>query len=332
MFFRRCAALAALSLFSGCAIHPLPEDTSGVTTTTIVQQIRCETREALRNDIITYLRRFNDPFTDALASRYEADPASIRTFHYNLFKHPKWARVRRVVKLFYDTGVAYTFDLYAAENNNLSGNANFTNALVNPIFALNLSAGANRKRENDRQFTATDTFSGLLKLPEEYCVGRVVHANYIYPITGRIGVDRLVNDFIEVTLFGNLGNKDPKGPPTMADNLTYTTMISGSVNPSVTFTPVGSAFQPLNASLTAAADRTDKHNVTVALALDPTEVVADLDPVRSGLFAPRRAVLAPARGLVIGRRVTGGGTPAEQLAVTVNDQIKSREVKVIPTF
>ena len=332
MSFRRFAAVAALSLFSGCAIHPLPEDTSGVTTTTIVQQIRCETREALRDDIITWLRRFNDPFTDALASRYEADPASIRTFHYDLFKAPKWARVRRVIKLFYDTGIAYNFDLQMTENNNLSGNANFTNALVNPIFALNVSAGANRKRDNDRQFTATDTFSGLLKLPEEYCLGRVVHPNYIYPITGHIGVNRLVNDFIELTLFGNLGNKDPKGPPTMADTLTYTTMITGSVNPSITFTPVGSAFQPLNASLTAVADRTDMHKVTVALALDPAEVVADLDPVRAGFFAPRLAVVAPTRGLVVGRRVTGGGTPAEQLAVTVIDQIKSREVKVIPTF
>jgi hypothetical protein len=341
MSFRRFAALAALSLFTGCAIHPVPEDFTGVRSIDIVNQIRCETRETIRHDIIVWLRKLNDPYSDALALQYETDPASIRTFHYNLFKGAKWVRVRQMIKLFYDTGIAYNFDFDMFEDNNLSGNANFANSMVNPVFALNISAGANRKRENHRTFTVTDTFSGLLtKVPEDYCQGQIVHANYIYPITGRIGVDRLVNDFIELTLFGNLASTadkpgDPGGPPTMGDTLTYTTMITGSVNPSITFTPVTSAFQPTSASLTAVADRSDVHSVAVALAISPTGLT-ELDPVRIGLFTPARVrAVGPAvagSGLVVGRRVTGGGTPSERLAVAVIDQIRSREVKVIRNF
>jgi hypothetical protein len=328
MFGRLFAACAALSLFSGCAIHPLPEDVTGVTTIQIVQQIRCEARDALRNDVIIFLRRLGDPYTDALALQYETDPASIRTFSPNLFRGAKWARVREVVQLFYNTGIAYNFDLDMFEDNNVSANANFANAMVNPIFSLNLSGAVNRKRENDRQFTATDTFSGLLKVTEDYCLGRVVHANYIYPLTGRIGVDRLINDFIELTLFGSLAGKadNPKGPPTMADVLTYTTLITGTVNPQITFTPVTSAFRLTTASISATADRSDAHKVTIALALPP-DVLVDLDPVRGQLYGRRGN-----GGWIVGRRVTGGGSASERLAVAVVDQIKSREVKIVPNL
>ena len=43
--------LATVPLFVGCAIHPVPEDVTGVDTLDIVKQIRCETRQAL-TDII----------------------------------------------------------------------------------------------------------------------------------------------------------------------------------------------------------------------------------------------------------------------------------------
>ena len=80
-----------------------------------------------------------------------------------------------------------------------------------------------------------------------YCDGQLVQANYVYPITGRIGIDRMVHDFVELTLFGSL--TEPKaapgaaGAPTMVDELTFTTAFSGSVNPVVVFTPVTPAFQ-----------------------------------------------------------------------------------------
>lgn len=357
MYIRFFAALAALPLFSGCAIHPLPEDFSGVDTYHIVRQIRCETRETLRKFVITWLEDLGrdhesqrgDPIARRLAYQYENDPDSISTFHANLFPGPQYVQVRNLINLFYDAGIAYNFELTMTEHNDLSGDANFLRPLTRPKFTLGVSAGARRARSNNRNFTVTDTFSFLLtKLNtpvrgRRYCDGQIVQANYIYPIAGRIGVDKLVKSFMELTLFANLGGAGAKpgagGVPTMADKLTFTTTLDASTTPKIVFSPVGTAFQIFDASLTGSVKRTDIHQVTVALAISTTGM-ASLDPFRSFLFSSRRG--APAAGtaeivgprsttsmLVVGRRVTGGGTPSEVLAVLAIDQIKSRELELV---
>jgi hypothetical protein len=324
MCLRLCALTAVVCLLvAGCAIHPLPEDISGVSTYHIVRQIRCETRQTIRQDVISWLSSLNDPLAQKLAQQYQTDPASISNFHYNLFKGPELVRVRQMAKLFYNTGIAYNFDFNISEDNNLGADVSFLKPFTHSQFTLDIAPSANRKRANERVFTSTDTFSYLLtKVPEKYCEGYVVDANYVYPITGRIGVDKLVDDFINLTLFGALaGTKaKPDGPPTMADDLKFTTTLSLSANPKIVYTPVTTAFNIMNASLTGLADRTDVHEVTVALAIDKASV-ADLDPVRAGLF--------PGASLVVGRRVIGGGTSSEKLAVAAIDQLKSREVVVV---
>ncbi len=53
---RACAgALGVAFAVSGCAIHPLPEDVSGVPTYVIVRQIRCEARQAIIENAIGWL-------------------------------------------------------------------------------------------------------------------------------------------------------------------------------------------------------------------------------------------------------------------------------------
>jgi hypothetical protein len=345
-------AAIALSIFAaGCAIHPLPEDVTGVDTYDIVRQIRCEARETIRLEVIRWLNRmaaFGDPLAQRLALRYESDPDSINAFHYDLFRGPEYVRIRSVAKLFYDTGIAYDFDLTMTENNDLEGGLTFKNPFVNPVVTLGVGGAAKRQRSNHRTFVVTDTFSYLLtKLNtpvdgQRYCDGQLVQANYVYPIAGRIGIDRMVRDFINLTLFASLTETKAApgaaGAPTMADQLTFTTNISGSVNPVVVFTPVSSAFQLTNATLTAGAGRSDIHKVAVALAITPSGM-AELGPVRSYLFSGRgaRTVVGAARGgrggtpVIVGARVTGGArTPSEALAVIAIDQLKSREIQLIP--
>jgi hypothetical protein len=333
MFRRIVIAFAGFSLFSGCAIHPLPEDVTGVSTYHIVRQIRCETRDTVRKIVIKWLSRLDDPLAQKLAAQYESDPASIRGFSYKLFNTPALVRVRDMAKLFYDTGIAYNFNFDITENNDLSTNISFLRGLPHSVFSLDAGAGAKRKRENQRVFTVTDTFGFLLtQVPEKYCEGFVVDAHYVYPITGRIGVDKLVTDFIDLTLFGALaGTQDkPDGPPTMVDNLTFTTTVSASATPKIAFTPVGDAFHLASADFTASADRTDAHSVAVGLAIATGDAV-ELDPIRLGLLAPKRAGLGPARnGLVVGRRITGGGSPSERLAVAAIDQFKSQDFRIVP--
>lgn len=336
--------LAASVLSSGCSIHPLPEDVTGVSTYHIVRQIRCEARDTLQKIVIKYLHRLADAYRidefEQLASQYEADPSNIRTFHYNLFKGPALAEVRSAVKLFYDAGLAYSFDLTMTEDNNLSTDLSFLKPLTNSQFTLGLHGAGNRTRTNQRTFTATDTFSGLLtKVTEPYCQGKVVGPNYIYPIAGRIGTDKVIADFIDLTLFANLAGGDAKpgvggSPPTMADKLTFTTTVTGSVNPAIMFTPVSDAFQVASASATGLADRMDVHQVTVGVAISPSGVT-ELGSLRSFLFSPSRvtAAVGPAdkiarSPLIVGRRIIGGGTPSELLAVVAADQAKSPEVQV----
>src|SRR5262249_43302822 len=158
----------------------------------------------------------------------------------------------------------------------------------------------------------------------------------VYPITGHIGIGKLIRSFIELTAFANLAGKDAKpgggGAPTMADKLTFVTTVNVSATPKVEFAPLGEAFQLANASLTGSAVRSDTHQVTIGLAIDPGALV-HLDPLRSFLFSTGRGAPSPVgartgRGLAgnvyIGQRVTGGGTRAEALAVLAIDQLKSR--------
>jgi hypothetical protein len=330
---------------TGCAIHPLPEDVTGVDTYTIVRQIRCEARDTLRTIVIGWLAQLgtvnNDPFLLQLATGYENDPASINSFHPDLFKGPRYSLIRSTVKTFYDAGMAYTFDLTGTETNNFDPSLTFTQNMLHSKVTLGVSGGLDRIRQNQRQFTVTDTFSKLLtKVPEQYCDGKLVRANYIYPIVGRIGIDKTIKSFIELTLFGGLttfqSGAGVSAPPTMTDNLVFTTTIKSNLNPAVVFTPITNAFQLTNASLLADNNRADRHQVTIGLAIDKGTGFAELGPLRSFLFSANRVaptsrpVAATTNGLLVGGRVTGGGTVTEQLAVIAVDQVKSQEIRIVP--
>ena len=337
--------MAAALLASGCSIHPVPADVTGVDTKDIVKQIRCETRAALTDEIRAQVKKWaaaGSPEAETLSRRYESDPAAIEDFHPGLFPGPSYVQVRSFIKLFADSAIAYNFDLTMTENNDLTADINLLKPLTTPRFTLGISAGALRKRTNQRTFTITDTFGYLVtrlnrknRYGERYCDGKIVRENYVYPIAGRIGVDKTVTTFLELTVFGSLGGEEGKGPPTMADMLTFTTAISVSASPRIEFTPVTNNFQLANAALTASADRNDKHEVTIGLALAGGGL-GELDSFRSFAFSPGRGGGRTAAGrpggseLFQGERVTGGRTPSERLAVLAVDQLKRSQIQLIP--
>jgi hypothetical protein len=348
-FFRAMAIASALIGGGGCAIHPLPEDVTGVDTYYIVRQIRCETRETIRQAVIDWLSELSDagdPIAQQLVFEYKSNPEAISTFSADLFPGPEYINVRRTINLFADTGIAYNFDLTMTENNDLSASTDFLRPLTQPKFTLGASAGANWQRTNDRTFTVTDTFSNLIAKVNtptrgvRYCDRFLVQANYVYPITGRIGVDRLVRDFIRLTLFGNLSgtNAAPgnRGAPTMLDKLTFTTTVSASVNPMVVFNPIGRVLQVAQSPLTADAKRVDAHQVIVALAIAPGSL-KNLGPLEDYLFSGQRGA-GPASAqdgigpnVVAARRLTGSArSPSEALAILAIDQIKARDFQLIP--
>jgi hypothetical protein len=340
-------ALAAVSLLSGCAIHPVPEDVTGVDTVDIVKQVRCETREALTDLIKEKLKDWSDrgsPEAGALLLLYEGNPDLISDFHPRLFPGPKYVEVRRLINVFAETAVAYNFDLQMTENNDLTTDINLLRPITTPKFTLGINAGALRRRANERIFTLSDTFGYLVtrlnrqnRYGERYCDGKIVRKNYVYPIAGRVGVHKTIRTFIELTVFGGLAGpaeKQGKGPPTMVDKLTFTTMINISASPKVEFTPVTDRFQLADAGFKASADRTDRHEVAIGLAIAGNGV-NEVGALRRFGFSPDRGATAPTgrqtgSGIYRGARVTGGGTPAEQSAVEAIDQVKRRELQLIP--
>jgi hypothetical protein len=348
---RPIVAAAAVLLMSGCALHPVPEDVTGVDTYHIVRQIRCETREATKEFVIRELRRLaadhedqaGDPIAQRIVADYDRDPESISNFRPEVFAGPQYAQVRNLYKVIYTSAVAYNFDLTMTENDDLGANANIVGPWTGATFTLGLGANANRERKNERQFTITDTLGPLLTQLNRpvrgvrYCDGQIRIANYAYPIAGRIGVDKMVKTFFELALFTNLDAEKAGAPPTMADKLTFTTLVDLTVAPKVVFSPVTSGFQPSDANLTGVVRRTDAHQVIVGLSLDNSKNgIAVIGSLRGYLFSRERsgggAVASGAGGSVLlATSVTAhAATPAQQLAVLAVDQLKSREVQLVP--
>jgi hypothetical protein len=358
MCIRPFAAITAVLLLSNCAIHPVPQDVTGVDTYHIVRQIRCETRAAAIALVIKELRRLgtdNDeqaanPIARRVVTQYEADPESISSFNPNVFPNEaKYAQDRNFYNVIYSAAIAYNFDLTMSEENDLGTALDFLGPWTTK-FTLAASADANRGRSNERTFTVTDTFGTLLtqlNTPvrgERYCDGQIVGPNYIYPIAGHIGVDETVTTFFQLALFGSsapaMAAPGAVGAPTIADKLTFTTTIDGSATPKATFTPVGKRFQFMDASLTGLAKRTDMHQVTVGLALS-ANAMGYLNSLRGYLFSRLRGTGASPPSLAAGNGRTGNvlvantltanaNTPAEQLAALAIDQLKSREVQLVP--
>lgn len=351
-------AVATLMLLAGCAIHPVPEDVTGVTTYEIARQIRCETREAAKDRVLTEIRTLaigspyqaGDPRAQQLLAQYEDNREDISTFRPELFSGSNYALVRAYLNTIYSTAVAYSFDLTMDEQNNLGTTIDLLGPWVTKL-TLGVTADANRERSNEEVFTLTDTLGDLLtnlSTPQHgvpYCGdAQLVPPNYIYPLAGHIGVAKTVKTFFELNSFTTLASTDgsksgnaAQTAPTYTEKLIFTTTIDLTANPKLTFTPGGKAFQFMDASLTGTVKRVDTHKVYVALAVQPA-ASASVTSLRNYLFptpaistfsgavGPRRAAT------LVGNSVTAlARTPAEQLAVQAVDQVRSREIQLIST-
>jgi hypothetical protein len=301
--FLRAAAVAILLSAAGCAIHPLPEDVTGLRTHEIVQKIRCEARGAVRDNLVRWLKTLDDPAMQRLAADNESGARPVNTLNDRLFR----GSVRDIVRKFENSAIAYNFTFDMTELNNFDPTIDFIKTLTNGSKTLGISAGLDRSRENIRTFTITDTFLHLLTdIKEGYCSQLVGGKNYLYPVTGNIGIDEMIRTFVELALFDNLSTDPTKsGPPTLSDQIMFTTLISGSVTPKIVLMPVTAAWQLADASFTATATRKDVHTVTVGLALEPP-------PAVTAAAATHRL-----RGFLVNAKSTTG---AEYLAVHAVEQ------------
>lgn len=301
-FARLLVFLAATSLVSGCSIHPLPDDVTGIPTDTIVRKTRCEARDAIKKSLVDWLVAYPEgSWQRQLGNAFGSGSRSLRTFDINLFHGGE----KEIVTKLQNSAIAYDFTLDITETDDFDATIDLLKPFHKGSSSAALNLGIDRTRQSTRVFTVSDTFLGLMKnIREDYCSIFDKGENLVYPIVGRIGIDEEVHIFIELTLFNHLGGKDDpsKGPPTMADTLVFTTKLSGSAAPKLVFSPVGNVAHVADASLTAAASRIDVHKVIVGLALPPPAGDKSASKQKRGLF------------------VTVDGTPAQQAAGDAIDQ------------
>lgn len=352
MYMRCAAALVTASLISGCAIHPVPEDVTGLDTADIVKQIRCETRDAARRVIRERLERLAGPgrnsTAQSLLAQFEENPEAMDGFDPNsAFPGLENKQIRNLFTVIYSTAIAYSFDLTMYEANKLSAGASFLGPWADP-FTLGLGGTADRSRQNQRAFTITDEFSFLLtrlntdKFGRRYCDGRITGPNYVYPVAGQIGIYNTVYTFFQLSIFENLSpgknaaEASAKSPP-LADKLTFITDVGISATPSVTFAPFKSGFRPTGATGTGSLGRKDTHDVTIGLAMEPAggAAVASLSGFvfsGAGLPGPRVTFGKAGAGqtLVLNRITATATSRAAQLALFAIDQLKTREIQLIP--
>jgi hypothetical protein len=101
------------------------------------------------------------------------------------------------------------------------------------------------------------------------------------------------------TTITSLSASPAKGPPTMADTISFTTAVSAGVNPMIMLTPVTAAAHLAGGSLTASVGRTDNHQVIIGLAVQPTN--SSSGNASSTSSSKKQANVAPRFGLLISR-------------------------------
>jgi hypothetical protein len=299
-----------------CAIHPLPEDLTGVKTAQIVHRVRCEASEAV----------------NLAKNKILAEPSD----------SPWRMKVRqRKLTALESIGIVYSFSLEGQEMDSL---ASATATFQKPgVFSVNPSIGDTLTRENVRTFTVVDNFSKLLTL-RKYCATPAPGPNYQYPIVGTIGVNEMIDTFVTMAVYADLeteqqdlkdGSQAPllgmNSAPTMVDTISFTTTLSAGVTPTWTLMPIGKALQLTNASINLSVNRMDVHEVIIGLALPgPVSSLGTASPSA----APRaQASASPQMNRQrFGMLVTGyAQTPGESVALdAVNNQILRYEVPKSP--
>jgi hypothetical protein len=296
MMFRIMGRALVAFVVTGCAIHPVPEDVTGVKTSDIVKQIRCEARQAIFDYTVKWLvgDKNPNPYDKNIGLEFYEHRRPVHELNYQLFK----GQAHDLIKLFWETGIAYNFQLQMLETNNIDPAADILTFNGKNQFASPVTGSADRTRQNTRTFTVSDTFGFLINnIPDDpdqnkdFCGKHIVGPNYIYPVAGRIGIDHMIGDFVNLTLFEGLASPPSnaanpttaniKGPPTMVDQLQFTTLISLGATPKVTFAPVRTF---LDASLGLKAARQDTHTVTIGLAISDKKSLGQVASLRAGIF------------------------------------------------
>jgi hypothetical protein len=214
------------------------------------------------------------------------------------------AAVEQYGQGFNDASIVYQFTFDIMEHNDASAGFTLFNPFANGTFNLTANGASNRERDGNRNFELIDSFEDLRKMN----CSRDREVNWVYPLTGDIGMYDSVATFIRLQKADNPGGARVF---TFADTLTYTTTITGGVTSTLTLNPVTEQFRFTAANAGLSGSRTDMHKVVVTMAAGHQTIID-----RSGKRTLRRTV--PLVDAPIAR--SGGGRGADPgVALSRND-------------
>lgn len=256
--------LIAFTLCTGCSLHPLQDDVTDLPLMAIVHKVRCEARDAIMRHDLAWV----------------PNPKKPRERIYN----------------FDAAAIAYNFTFSANEDNGVGADAGVSVPVHNGVFAVGFKAAESRSRKGDRVIKIADTFGDLRKLTT--CDRAIFKESARYPITGTTGLDEVIASFVALAK----GQEALSDVADYTDTVTFTTAVTGSVNPSINLIPAPKRLQ--TASLVLAAARQDVHKILVAITapLTPAERAraneAKIVKVRIVDFVPPKEGLAAGKALV----------------------------------
>lgn len=279
---------------SGCAIHPLPENVTGLDTVAIVRKIRCEVRDSIKEQVVKLLE------SDNRADQEFKDKA------INLIKEnfPAWRDIdqsklsdnsRKLIDRYDNAFIFMDFTFQISEDNNNNSEINLLSTLTRGTDGLNIKASNNRTRKSTRNFRVQDTFVGIFEA-NLTCAGRSKNPDYMYPVTGEIGVAEVIDTFLRLNETRALTTGVIKDR-LFADTVSFTTTISASLGPKILLGPVGKPLSLADAAFTSTSTRTDIHDVLIGLSLPEEELkIAAAEISARGTGArPRTAIVRQSR-------------------------------------
>jgi hypothetical protein len=267
--------LPLLSLIvSGCSIHPVQQDVTGVPPVDIIHHIRCETRLAIEDKAIELLFAYkggqHEPSIN-LAKSLQAKRGQVWKFDPRILTTQE---ERAFYNRYIQTGIAYDFTLDITEDNKAALLADPVRLITNGVVGIGVGASSEFSRNNARRFIMSDTFAKLLADDHLVCGGDGAE-NFVYPIAGRIGIRELISTFIDLNEDKSLQTLDSGNSRVFADTMTFLTTLTGSVSPHVEIAPVGNQWGAASpTSFSAFAQRIDKHMVIIGLSMDISKGVA----------------------------------------------------------
>lgn len=252
---------------AGCTPHPLVDDVSPIPTEEIVRSARCEVKLGVLDEVQRRL--------ETQGVTVDVHTLLTRSGRQAASKKPP-QELEPFFEEYAKVGVAYDFEFEITEHNHAEAGIGFKLPFTSPAsLDLGASAALNKIRTGKRTFSAQETFGAILDR-DDWCKDfKARRKNIIYPITGSIGLRKVVNTFIAISEQG--GAKD-----SFVDALSFTTTISGAINPTVKLNPVSNSFRLVSATGSVSADRTDLHKVKVSLAFP----VAEKPKKKDGILLP----------------------------------------------